>query len=123
MEGDTVELNDEFDGLAVDIGQGPSPGPVLERRAIVVVGSHRSGTSAVARVLGLVGCDLPKHVMPPLAATTSSASGNRKRWSSAHEAFLTKHRFVVGRRGSAPGRNIRVGRSAGVASAVVTPAS
>ena len=80
MERGTVELNDEFDGLAVDIGQRPPPTPVLARRAIVVVGSHRSGTSALARVLSLVGCDLPKHVMPPSLATTSLASGNRRRW-------------------------------------------
>ena len=61
-----MELKDEFDDLSVDIGQSASPTPVLERRAIVVAGSHRSGTSALARVLSLLGCDLPKHVMPPL---------------------------------------------------------
>ena len=60
----TLELNDELDGLAVDIGQMPPSTPVLPRRAILVAGSHRSGTSALARVLSLVGCDLPKHVMP-----------------------------------------------------------
>src|SRR3954454_9089161 len=35
------------------------------RRAIVVSGMHRSGTSALARVLSLVGADLPKTLMPP----------------------------------------------------------
>ena len=35
------------------------------RRAVVVVGSHRSGTSALARILSLVGCDLPKHLIDP----------------------------------------------------------
>jgi glycosyltransferase involved in cell wall biosynthesis len=82
-----VELNDEFDGLAIEIGQ-ESPPTALEHRAILVVGSHRSGTSALARVLSLVGCDLPKHVIPP-------QHGNELgHWEPeavvlAHDAFLT----------------------------------
>lgn len=35
-----------------------------ERVAIVVVGMHRSGTSALTRVLSLLGCDLPVTLMP-----------------------------------------------------------
>jgi hypothetical protein len=65
MEGQAVELNDEFGGLAVEIGQTHAPTHVPERRAVLIAGSHRSGTSALARVLSLVGCDLPKHVLPP----------------------------------------------------------
>jgi len=38
-----------------------------ERRALVVVGMHRSGTSATAGVLGLLGGALPKALMPPIA--------------------------------------------------------
>ena len=34
--------------------------------AILVVGMHRSGTSALSRVLNLVGCDLPKTLMKPV---------------------------------------------------------
>ena len=33
------------------------------RVAILVAGAHRSGTSALARVLNIVGCDLPNHLM------------------------------------------------------------
>ena len=33
--------------------------------AILVAGMHRSGTSALSRVLNLVGCDLPKTLMKP----------------------------------------------------------
>ena len=36
-----------------------------KRVAILVAGMHRSGTSAVARVLNLVGCALPKTLMKP----------------------------------------------------------
>lgn len=35
-----------------------------ERLAIMVLGMHRSGTSATTRVLNLLGCDLPKALMP-----------------------------------------------------------
>ena len=35
-----------------------------ERRALVVIGMHRSGTSALTRVLGLLGATLPKNLMP-----------------------------------------------------------
>lgn len=33
--------------------------------AIFVLGMHRSGTSALSRVLNLLGADLPRHVLPP----------------------------------------------------------
>ena len=33
--------------------------------AVLIAGMHRSGTSALARLLGLVGCDLPAHLMRP----------------------------------------------------------
>jgi glycosyltransferase involved in cell wall biosynthesis len=35
------------------------------RRALVVLGMHRSGTSAVARLMMLLGADAPKRLMPP----------------------------------------------------------
>jgi hypothetical protein len=38
----------------------PSP-----RSAVLVLGMHRSGTSAIARTLNLMGCDLPKTLLPP----------------------------------------------------------
>ena len=36
-----------------------------KRVAILVAGMHRSGTSALARVLSIAGCDLPKTLMKP----------------------------------------------------------
>ena len=36
------------------------------KTAILVVGMHRSGTSALTRVLSLLGCDLPKTLMEPV---------------------------------------------------------
>src|ERR1044072_313139 len=37
--------------------------PRLKRRALVVVGMHRSGTSAMTRVLSLLGAALPKNLI------------------------------------------------------------
>ena len=36
------------------------------RSCILVLGMHRSGTSALARVISLLGAALPKNLMPPL---------------------------------------------------------
>ncbi|MFH1792956.1 MAG: sulfotransferase [Pseudomonadota bacterium] len=38
------------------------------RTALVVLGMHRSGTSAMSGVLAQMGCDLPKELMPPTDA-------------------------------------------------------
>ena len=42
------------------------------RRAFVVVGMHRSGTSAMTRTLSLLGAALPKGLMPPVDANNES---------------------------------------------------
>ena len=39
--------------------------PDLRRRAIVVLGMHRSGTSALTGVLAEMGCTMPEHLMAP----------------------------------------------------------
>ncbi|MFO1098525.1 MAG: hypothetical protein U1E81_09775 [Xanthobacteraceae bacterium] len=41
-----------------------------QKIAILVVGMHRSGTSAIARTLNLLGCDLPKTLVPPGVGNT-----------------------------------------------------
>src|SRR5680860_1210255 len=35
------------------------------RRCILVLGMHRSGTSAATRMINILGADLPKNLMPP----------------------------------------------------------
>ena len=37
-------------------------------RALMVLGMHRSGTSALTRIFSLLGADLPKNLMPPSPA-------------------------------------------------------
>jgi hypothetical protein len=44
----------------------PTPAAIApSRRALVIVGCHRSGTSAMARTLGLAGAALPARLMEP----------------------------------------------------------
>ncbi len=50
----------------VDGRQSSYPGTVAAHRTcIVVLGMHRSGTSALTRVLSILGAALPRHVMSP----------------------------------------------------------
>jgi hypothetical protein len=48
--------------LHVDL-QGPLAAQHARRMCVVVLGMHRSGTSALTRVVNLLGCDLPKTLM------------------------------------------------------------
>jgi GT2 family glycosyltransferase len=41
--------------------------PALDNRAVLILGMHRSGTSALARVLNLMGADLGADLLPPAA--------------------------------------------------------
>jgi hypothetical protein len=50
---------------------------VRKRRAIIVLGSHRSGTSALAGVLGLLGVKLPVRLMP---AARGNLKGHFEPW-------------------------------------------
>ncbi len=43
----------------------------MQRNVILVLGMHRSGTSALARMLNLLGCDLPQTLMPAAPANPS----------------------------------------------------
>ncbi len=83
-----MELNEELDGLAVDIGQDLSPTRVPARRAILVAGSHRSGTSA------LVARTEPPWLRPT-QARHPAASMEQRSWllgagggGHAHDVFL-----------------------------------
>lgn len=44
-----------------------------DRICVLVLGMHRSGTSALTRVLNMLGCDLPKNIVP---AHTSNEAGH-----------------------------------------------
>jgi hypothetical protein len=58
---DARQATTDFDGR-----QSSHPGAVGgHRTCIVVLGMHRSGTSALTRVLSILGAALPRHVMNP----------------------------------------------------------
>lgn len=86
-----MELNDALDPLGVEV-ESELLSPVLVRRAIMVAGPHRSGTSALARVLNLLGCDLPKHLMPPREANNELGFWEPLAIVQAHDEFLAKIR-------------------------------
>lgn len=51
---------------AADVSVGGREGPErMLRRAIVVLGIHRSGMPALTRIIGLLGAGLPRTLMPP----------------------------------------------------------
>ncbi len=54
----------------------PDKSPTHKRKAIVVAGMHRSGTSALTKALNLVGAKLPKTLMKP------SANNPQGHWES-----------------------------------------
>ena len=64
------------------------------RTAILVAGMHRSGTSALTRVLNIAGCDLPKTLMTP-----ERNSGNVKGcWES--QAIMDLNQEILASAGS-----------------------
>jgi glycosyltransferase involved in cell wall biosynthesis len=61
-------------------------------RALMVLGMHRSGTSALTRIFSLLGADLPKNLMPPNPANTAGY------WES--QDLMTIHDQVLSSGGS-----------------------
>lgn len=68
----------------------PAPGtPATPRRkALAVVGMHRSGTSAAARVMSLLGADLPANLMPPVANDNPRGFWEPERVARLHDEIL-----------------------------------
>jgi len=64
----------------------------VSRRALLIIGTHRSGTSALARVFGLLGADLPKNL---LGASDSNVVGH---WEPSELVAL--HDRLLGEAGS-----------------------
>src|SRR5438046_6776105 len=57
------------------------------RRALVVAGMHRSGTSAVSRIVNLLGADLPRQLIPP-NPTNRSGHWEPIQIANAHDALF-----------------------------------
>src|SRR5271170_2950788 len=71
---------------AVSDGLG-SPG---ERVALLVVGMHRSGTSALARTLSLLGAELPRNLYPPNKHNPTGYWESTE-WIDLHDELLSAH--------------------------------
>ena len=64
------------------------PGPA--RKALVVLGMHRSGTSAVTRMLSLLGSDLPQHLMPAVQNDNARGFWESQRLADLHDEMLAE---------------------------------
>src|SRR5262245_43723883 len=62
--------------------------PASRAHAILVTGMHRTGTSAMTRVLGLHGIDLPQHLTPSVANNNDLGFWESAPINEAHDAFL-----------------------------------
>ena len=68
------------------------------RRAFVVLGMHRSGTSALTRVLSLCGARLPSHLMQSADADTADVNAEVGYWES--RALYDLHEELLAAAGS-----------------------
>lgn len=69
------------------ISKRPDRLPVPNRTALLVLGMHRSGTSALARILSFLGATLPRHLAP---ATPANPTGQWEpvKLVALHDALL-----------------------------------
>src|ERR1700733_3854354 len=75
---------------AMSDGQSDAEAPAaVGRKCFLVLGMHRSGTSALTRVLNLLGTELPKHL---LAANLNNEAGygEPERLVAVHDAMLAE---------------------------------
>lgn len=56
--------------------------------AIVVLGMHRSGTSAITRVINLLGAELPGDIMPPVADNNETGFWESTELADLHDRML-----------------------------------
>src|SRR6185436_1943247 len=62
--------------------------PAYRAHAIVVAGMHRTGTSAMTRVLGLRGIDLPRHLVAGISGDNDLGFWESAPITDAHNRFL-----------------------------------
>jgi hypothetical protein len=64
----SVSRDNARNDVGREVSQAPIPASALaapKRVCVLVLGMHRSGTSALTRVMSLLGAALPKHIVPP----------------------------------------------------------
>jgi len=60
----------------------------MARICLLVLGMHRSGTSALTRVMSLMGARLPERLMPPVANNNETGFWESKPLSIVHDTLL-----------------------------------
>ena len=60
----------------------------FEKRAVLVLGMHRSGTSAVTRLLNLLGSDLPSKLMPSVPDNNALGFWESQNIAEIHDELL-----------------------------------
>jgi glycosyltransferase involved in cell wall biosynthesis len=60
----------------------------MARVCLLVLGMHRSGTSAITRVLSLMGATLPGRLMPPVPDNNETGFWESKPLAAVHDALL-----------------------------------
>jgi len=78
----------EEDRSLADIPEAVAPAGAFSRKALVVLGMHRSGTSALTRVLSLLGGDLPRHLMPPMPGNNDGGFWESRPLADLHDQVL-----------------------------------
>jgi GT2 family glycosyltransferase len=72
----------------LEAGEPVVPARAYRAHAILVAGMHRSGTSAITRVLGLLGIDLPRHLAPGVAGNNDLGFWESVPVAEAHDRFF-----------------------------------
>ncbi len=62
---------------------------MTEHQAILVLGMHRSGTSALTRVLNLLGAELGSRLMPAVSGNNENGFWENQDAVDIHEALLS----------------------------------
>jgi hypothetical protein len=75
---------ESYKGTSADAGTLPT------RTCLLVLGMHRSGTSALTRMLSLLGAGLPKNLMPPVKDNNEAGFWEPQLLATLHDQMLTE---------------------------------
>lgn len=68
--------------------------PALTKKAILVLGMHRSGTSALAGVIGRLGVSLPSDLLPPIPGNNELGFFESRALYEAHEKLMNDNSLL-----------------------------
>ena len=62
--------------------------PKLKTQTLLVAGMHRSGTSALTKILSILGADLPKNLMPAMKGNNDAGFWESRDLEKIHDSLL-----------------------------------